>query len=212
VIIMGEVVLSYGDTLIREAEIKLLKGSGWLNDQIIGFAFEYIQTETCKDMANTVTLIGPEVTQFVKLVSKQEVPSILESMDLKSKDLIIFALNSMQDSERAGGSHWSLLAFLRERNEWIHLDSSKGFNSSEAQVLANKVSDAVGANSKSVKHIDCLQQKNGYDCGCFLIKHAQHLVKLYSQDKGLDTITIIKEDEMKSFRSEMVDLIYSLRD
>ena len=38
-----------------------------------------------------------------------------------------------------------VIAFIRERNEWIHLDSSKGFNSSEAQVLANKVSDAVGA-------------------------------------------------------------------
>ena len=28
---------------------------------------------------------------------------------MQNKDLIIFALNSMQDADRAGGSHWSLL-------------------------------------------------------------------------------------------------------
>ena len=31
-------------------EIDILAGRGWLNDQIIGFYFEYLQTELFKDL------------------------------------------------------------------------------------------------------------------------------------------------------------------
>lgn len=207
---MCEVVLSYGDALIRKAEIELLKGSGWLNDQIIGFAFEYLQTEICKELSK-VMLIGPEVTQFVKLVSKAEVPSILESMDLKKKDLIIFALNSMQDADKAGGSHWSLLVYSRLRKQWIHFDSCKGYNIEEAKSLAEKVSTSLNSSSCKVIDFDCLQQKNGHDCGCFLIRHAQHIIQLYSKDNTLETITKLDEKKVTSFRKEMMDLINSLK-
>ena len=36
----GKIVLSYGDCLLREADVKLLDRGGWINDKIIGFAFE----------------------------------------------------------------------------------------------------------------------------------------------------------------------------
>lgn len=36
----GKIVLSYGDCLLRESDLRLLDKGGWINDKIIGFAFE----------------------------------------------------------------------------------------------------------------------------------------------------------------------------
>lgn len=35
-----KVLLSYHDSLLRESDVDLLKGSDWINDKIIGFYFE----------------------------------------------------------------------------------------------------------------------------------------------------------------------------
>jgi len=208
---MGDVVLSYGDALIRKEEVDILAGTGWLNDQIIGFYFEYLQTELLKDL-DKVTLIGPEVTQFVKLVSSAEVPSILGSMQLQEKDLIMFAVNSMQDMHRAGGSHWSLLAYSRHREEWLHYDSSYNYNLSEAESLAKKVAATLDAKSSRVTNVnDCLQQKNGYDCGCFLLKHAELLIQTYVKDRTMKSVPKLERDEVDGSRKDLIKLITSLK-
>ena len=36
----GEIVLSYGDSLLYEADVRLLEPRGWINDSIIAFVFE----------------------------------------------------------------------------------------------------------------------------------------------------------------------------
>ena len=37
------VILSYFDSLLRQSDIALLEKPNWLNDKIIGFAFQYYQ-------------------------------------------------------------------------------------------------------------------------------------------------------------------------
>ena len=40
---MGEkdpIVLSFQDSLLRQSDVELLDGNRWLNDKLIGFAFE----------------------------------------------------------------------------------------------------------------------------------------------------------------------------
>ena len=36
------VVLSFNDSLLRKSDVELLNDAQWLNDNIIGFAFEYV--------------------------------------------------------------------------------------------------------------------------------------------------------------------------
>lgn len=38
-------MLSYNDVLLRRADVELLTGPRWLNDQVISFYFEYITQE-----------------------------------------------------------------------------------------------------------------------------------------------------------------------
>ena len=38
----GKIVLKYGDSLLREADVRLLEPGGWINDIIVGFIFEWV--------------------------------------------------------------------------------------------------------------------------------------------------------------------------
>ena len=64
-------------------------------------------------------MIAPEVTQFIKLSACGDeeggVPLeiFLEPLKLEEKDFVFLAINDQDDSESAGGNHWSLLVFSR---------------------------------------------------------------------------------------------------
>jgi Ulp1 family protease len=51
------VVLDYNNSLLKESDIKLLQGSNWLNDTLIGFWFEYLEHEVFND--KSLCLISP---------------------------------------------------------------------------------------------------------------------------------------------------------
>ena len=56
--------------------------------------------------------VGPEVSQFVKLVGRTEVPEVLSPLRCSEKELVLFCVNNLENPEEAGGSHWSLLGRL----------------------------------------------------------------------------------------------------
>lgn len=62
----GSIILDYGDSLIRESEITILKTGQWLNDAVIGFYFEYLSNQSGDD--NSLMFYGPGVTQLLKLI------------------------------------------------------------------------------------------------------------------------------------------------
>ena len=130
-----KIVLSFNDSIIRQSDLKLLEGPHWLNDRIIGFYFEYL-FEKEFDSSDRLVFISPEVSQFLKMSNKEELGIFLEPLNLESKDLIVLAVNN-NDSERSGGSHWSLLMFSTQAKEFFHFDSSSGMNSDPARKLAS---------------------------------------------------------------------------
>ena len=54
------------------------------------------------------------MSQFLKLVDDQEVSCFVEPLDLKSKEIIILAVNNATDPSQPGGSHWSLLVYTSQ--------------------------------------------------------------------------------------------------
>ena len=80
-------------------------------------------------MNNTFTSCSPEVSQFLKLVDDQEVSCFVEPLDLKSKELIILAVNNATDPSQPGGSHWSLLVYTSQViNLVLYVDSTRAFD------------------------------------------------------------------------------------
>lgn len=81
-----ERLLSYGDVLLRKADLNLLLGPLWLNDNIIEFYFEFLRREGLND-ADDLALIGPSMTFLVLQSNKLLVKEILEPLNLKHKNV-----------------------------------------------------------------------------------------------------------------------------
>lgn len=106
-------VLSYNESLLRKSDVDLLKGPHWLNDTIISFYFEYLETEFFKGN-DSFLFVSPEVTQCIKISPQGELHVFLNPLlEEKNPKFIFFALNDNEQTEYSGGSHWSLLAYSR---------------------------------------------------------------------------------------------------
>ncbi|XP_076879871.1 sentrin-specific protease 8 [Brachyhypopomus gauderio] len=173
---MDPVVLSYQDSLLRRSDVSLLDGPYWLNDQVIGFAFEYFAADRFKSLGETVCFISPEVTQFIKYAScEEELSLFLEPLRLASRRWVFLAVND-NSNQTAGGSHWSLLLYQRHTGHFSHYDSQSGGNSLHAQRIAAKLETFLGAGTK-VPFVEeaCPSQQNSYDCGMYVICNAEAL-------------------------------------
>ncbi|PNW89020.1 hypothetical protein CHLRE_01g055050v5 [Chlamydomonas reinhardtii] len=140
-------VLDYGDVLLREADVELLEGPHWLNDQIVSFYFEYLEREalpaTSAAAAISGVLLLPPATSFLLMHAGPDMAGdILGPLKPHSRGLVLLPVNDNPDVDRAaGGSHWSLLVFHRPSNTLRHYDSSGGSGNAAA---AKRLAAAVG--------------------------------------------------------------------
>lgn len=192
---MDPVVLSYQDSLLRRSDVALLEGPNWLNDQVIGFVFEYFAAERFKDLSRYACFISPEVTQFIKCASCQEELAIfLEPLHLSSRRWVFLAVND-NSNQTAGGSHWSLLLYRRDNGGlFSHYDSQSGGNSLHARRIASKLEPFLGDKGKKVSFVEesSSRQQNSYDCGMYVICNAEALCESaeYSGSPRLQSHTI----------------------
>lgn len=207
---MGDpTILSFGDSIIRTSDLDILNSCQWLNDQIIGFFFEFCQIE--KFQGENFSFVGPEVTQFLKMVPQSEIGIFLEPLGLSSKTAVFLAVNSMTDPSKAGGSHWSLLVFEKMKNQFIHLDSCEGSNRGEAKVLATKVGKFLCPGlPPTFLELEATQQINGYDCGIHCIANAQNIAAHLKAGNEMLEIKKVEQITISEFRKNLVKLIESL--
>ena len=211
-----KVILSYGDSIIRESDMNILEGPHWLNDRIITFYFEYLYEKEFQN-SSKLAFISPEVSQFLKFASSQDLVIFLEPLNLTEKELVVMAVNNSQDLERPGGSHWSLLMFSLQARSFYHFDSSSGMNFDAANQLASMLHSYMTKNSlekfdlKVIEVHQTLQQKNGYDCGVHVLCNALHATRYVFVHGHCDTLEKLSEDVVKSKRNEMIDLIKNMK-
>ncbi|KAF7667930.1 hypothetical protein LDENG_00041630 [Lucifuga dentata] len=174
---MDPVVLSYQDSLLRRSDVSLLEGPYWLNDQVIGFAFEYFANELFKSLGDTIIFISPQVTQFIKCVSYQgDLAVFLEPLNLASRRWVFLAVND-NSNQTAGGSHWSLLVYQKDSVNFSHYDSQNGSNSVHARRIASKLEPFLLCPGRKSLFVEepCPSQQNSYDCGMYVICIAEAL-------------------------------------
>ena len=204
---MDSVILSYGDTLLRQSDLNIIQTDQWLNDQIIGFFFEFCQTD--KFSGSGCIFPGPEVAQCIKLIAADQLSVILEPLDLSSHTAVFLPVNNNRDPCSPGGSHWSLLILDNRDNVFYHFDSSRGGNSSQAKALAGKLSKYRGIDL-NIKEVEVTQQKNGFDCGIHLLINAERVASNIKNYASLGDIKTL-QDPVTNKRSELIDLIHELK-
>ena len=71
--------------------------------------------------------------------------ALLSSLELEKKSIVLISIND-NDSIEAGGSHWSLLAWVKSKKKFYHFDSwGNAPSKSAALQTANKISAAIGS-------------------------------------------------------------------
>jgi len=159
---MDPIVLNWHDSVIRQSDVELLRGPHWLNDVIVSFWLEYIQRELCLG-SHGVLFVGAEVTQLVKLSEEHEICLFLDPLNAHESDYLAFPINDNCEGHSAGGSHWSLLAYSRKEDAWIHYDSSGGAgNITSARMVCKRVSGYLDSKTNASGYLDSKTNVSGY--------------------------------------------------
>ncbi|CAK7340427.1 unnamed protein product [Dovyalis caffra] len=236
-----EIALSYKDVVLRVSDVNILKGSCYLNDQIIDFYFAYLSSCYNAD-ANDILLVPPSTSYwFANCQDRQSlVKDFVKPLKFSSKKLILFTVNDNEDLSAAeSGTHWSLLVYDRNQNCFLHFDSLRGMHRYHALRLYKAVKGFVGTASESssedgaetmkmkavgsaaapfFKEGKTPQQTNGFDCGLYVIALAEAICRWHSCERDRDDGDWLSDVEREvnasletTMRSEVLKLIEDLR-
>ncbi|XP_054156223.1 sentrin-specific protease 8-like [Oppia nitens] len=226
----GDIVLSYYDTCLRTSEVNLLKGNKWLNDNVIGFWFDYLENDLYSDVSDHIAFLSPNVVHFIKSSGNKHnteaVAEMLASMVLPDKQLVLIPVNdSSVYQKETSGSHWSLLVFNKHRQSFEHYDSHTGsINRSHAEHIVSILTPIVmagngdGGNQKppaadlelDLQEMECTQQDNNYDCGVHLICNAEAVCRRLFRSDSRHICEICSPKAIAKARRDLLQLIVSL--
>jgi sentrin-specific protease 8 len=105
------ILVSYHDSIVRLSNLKTLDDLNWLDDNIITFAFEYLQYESkfTEENKNLFVFVTPPVVQLLKMSDDLFAEQLLQSIDFLEKKFLILPINNNKQVTIFGGTHWSLL-------------------------------------------------------------------------------------------------------
>lgn len=182
-------ILSFGDVVLRRSDLEILSGPHYINDRIIEFCFQ----DLARDLPNDILLVPPSISFWIaNCIGHESLEDAVSPLDLPSKKLVIFTINDNDDVAMAeGGQHWSLLAYYRAKDVFVHHDSMQGMNGSHAKQLYKRVKGFVGPTATFVEG-STPRQENGYDCGLYVVAiagviarwHLQHAAAASDDDEG----------------------------
>lgn len=211
----SDVILSYYDSLLRQKDIELLEGPCWINDNIIGFYFEYLNMQKVKDSncSESVLFVSPEVTQLVKLSFDVTYPVFLNPLKAKEKKFVFFPLNDSKSRNQAGGSHWTLLVFSEPEKTFFHLDSANIACQTEVKEFVKSLSKYLLGSNCPTNYIEvqCPQQSNGFDCGIFVMCFADVLLENIVNNSKIENCDYSRVNQLiTQKRSDLLELIHQL--
>ncbi|GMJ13885.1 hypothetical protein like AT5G60190 [Hibiscus trionum] len=183
-----EMILSYNDVVLRRSDLEILSGAYYLNDRIIEFYFSLLSSS---HPSQDILFVSPSVAFWItNCPDVDDLKGFLEPLKLPDKNLVIFPVNNNDDVSLAeGGSHWSLLAYYRSADVFVHHDSNQQMNRRHAMKLYKTVIGYTGGSSSdgNDKYLECIdtpQQVNGYDCGLYVTATARTICTWHESGEG----------------------------
>ncbi|CAN1127985.1 NEDD8-specific protease 1 [Linum perenne] len=226
-----EIILSYNDCVLRQSDLLILSGPRFLNDRIIEFYFSHLSSSTAAASSQDVLFVPPVMAFWISNCPDSDtLKEVTQPLNLPDRQLVLFPVNDNENVEVAeGGFHWSLLAYHRGSNLFVHHDSFGGMNKRPARQLYRAVAGLMGtaAEAKYMEAVDSPCQENGYDCGLFVVAIARAISGWYhdksinrgeeigdGSSEGLWFSTVnnekIKSGEVGRLRGEILELIRSM--
>ena len=95
-------------------------------------------------------------------------------MNIKESEWVIYHINNKIDElKMSGGSHWSLLLYNKKDRTYYHFDPIESMNEDHAKdmILNTLDYDNFKEGFPSYVEVNCERQKNGYDCGPYIMMY-----------------------------------------
>lgn len=195
----GEILSSAFKLHITRGDIRTLKDTAWLNDEIINFYMNLIMERSENQGCPALHAFNTFFYTKLKQGGHSAVRRWTRGVDLFTKDLILVPIHLQV--------HWSLVAIDLRKKTIVYLDSmgQKGQNTTEI------IFHYLQMESKTRRNIDlnplewkCYsmaaeeipQQRNGSDCGVFTCKYADYI----SREQPIT----FSQQHMPLFRRKMV--------
>ncbi|KAK1324637.1 NEDD8-specific protease 1 [Acorus calamus] len=209
-----EKILSYNDVVLRRSDLGILKGPHFINDRIIEFYFSFLSSST---VSEDILLVPPSISFWIaNCPDPESLKDVIEPLKLQDKNLVLFTVNDNSDVNLAqGGTHWSLLAYSKNLNTFVHHDSCSELNTEDAKKLYQAVRTSVASTAR-FEVAFTPQQKNSYDCGVYVMAIARAICAWHESetiDKGEDwfsTLTEINASTVSCVRKEILEQIQML--
>ena len=142
--------------------------------------------------------------------SSAEVKAIfLDPLNAASRDFIVFAVND-HSMNSIGGSHWSLCVYSKPDNSFFNFDSSSNSNNSSCSKLVKILRSCLGCDTAKLENMECLQQNNCYDCGIFVLCHADLACQSAVKEKSLKEVKKLQRKIVQIKRHEVAQIILNL--
>lgn len=165
----SKLVLSYHNISVKEHDMDSLKEHKNINDTVIGFYMEWLQHNEFKDNYEML-FVEPSVVQHLKLSAYTE--DTLVQMDIDSREFIILPMSDSQ-TEQDRGRHWYLIIFSRRDKRCYVYDSN--YNTEVVGMwyrTCQHFMDLFNIRSFLFENVECLQQRNVFDCGLHVMTNA----------------------------------------
>lgn len=136
---------------------------------------------------------------------------ILEPLKIQTRNFILFVLNDNEQSDVSGGSHWTLLVYSKPDKTFFHFDSLGSSNYHTCSKFVKIFKACLSTTDEiSTKQVDCLQQSNSYDCGIYVLCHADLACKKIVQSNSLADIKKINYKFVTVKRNELAEIVQNL--
>lgn len=184
-----------------------------MNDQIIAFYFQYLESEIYRDFPREFLFVSPQITQLIKMIDDriEDAKLLLEPLHPNSKKFLFFPVNDNEHDED-GGTHWSLTVYSRPENTFYTFDSLNNRNNHAATKIIEVLRSVLNCQSAFSISYPSAQQKNFYDCGIYVICNVENITR-HILLRGSDVVRHVaelKNDAVSTKRNEILEIIEAL--
>ncbi|CAB4413879.1 unnamed protein product [Rhizophagus irregularis] len=216
--------LYYKDAMLAPEDYGLLYDDRWLNDRCVDFYLEYLEYNYSIKEESKVkpNLLRASMSFLITNIEDAKYLASALPKQIFSADIIFIPVNNKQSLESfIGGSHWSLLIYVKQNNKFLYYDSANNMNSYIAYKFADKISGVLEVKRNNIVVVKTPQQKNGSDCGVFVLsiidQFYQRIIELQPNSDQIDFEKILEVNEQNlllpsDMRKKIRDLANELKD
>ena len=194
-----------GETLLRGEDVNTLAAGRWLGDEVIGFWLEYLALVCREERVDPprypfepVLGLPPGMAfTLAHLPGPEAAAAVLGPVVRDDTCVALIPVNNNEDvAAWGGGSHWSLLVYVKHWlgrgggaaatpvNAFFHVDSMAGSNEGVAFAMADLFRHLLPAGEPGAappRKVACRapQQRNGFDCGAYLCGFARVVCEVW---------------------------------